>query len=65
MQAFLQECPYLLDYGERLQARFLPTPEPRHATLTLAYDMIWKSEWLELRREVEVLPAEAEATDAG
>jgi hypothetical protein len=49
VQAFLKECRYPEGFGDRLQARFINTPEPRHDTLQLAYDMIWRSEWTELR----------------
>ena len=48
VQAFQPECRFLQEFAARLQARFLTTPEPRHETLKLAYDMIWRSEWTEL-----------------
>ncbi|MGI8551476.1 MAG: Vms1/Ankzf1 family peptidyl-tRNA hydrolase [Dehalococcoidia bacterium] len=47
--AFLDQCPYLRDLPARVQGRFINTPEPRHDTLKLAYDLIWRSEWTELR----------------
>ncbi|HVC30412.1 MAG TPA: Vms1/Ankzf1 family peptidyl-tRNA hydrolase [Steroidobacteraceae bacterium] len=49
VQAFRPECRFLQEFGDRLQARFLNTPEPRHETLKLACDMIWRSDWIELR----------------
>lgn len=51
VQAFRPECRWLQEFGNRVQVRFLNTPEPRHETLNLAYDLIWRSEWTELRRE--------------
>jgi hypothetical protein len=51
VQAFRPQCRVLAGFGERLQARFLTTPEPRHETLKLAYAMIWRSEWTELRAQ--------------
>jgi len=53
VQAFRAQCAYLNRFGVRLQERFLPTPEPRQETLRLAYDMIWRSEWTELRPMAE------------
>lgn len=49
VQAWLKQCPLPPRLRVSLQPRFLNTPEPRHDTLTLAYDSIWRSDWIELR----------------
>jgi hypothetical protein len=64
VQEFRAGCSYLGTFGARLQERFLSTPEPRQATLSLAYDMIWRSEWRELRPSPNPLAlADAEEND--
>jgi len=53
VQAFRAQCDRLAQFGGRLQERFVPTPEPRQETLRLAYDMIWRSDWMELRNDAD------------
>jgi hypothetical protein len=60
VQAFQNECGRLTALGDRLQKRFLPTPEPRQETLKLAYAMIWRSDWTELRPQPEDGAADSE-----
>ena len=53
VQAFCPGCKWIDSIGDRIQKRFLPTPEPRQETLKLAYAMIWRSDWTELRAAPE------------
>jgi peptide subunit release factor 1 (eRF1) len=50
VQAFRQHCTYLATLDEKLQSRFITTPEPRQETLKLAYQQIWRSDWIEIRQ---------------
>jgi peptide subunit release factor 1 (eRF1) len=47
-QEFRTCCVSLRQFGERLQSRFISTPEPRQATLQYAYRELWRSDWIEL-----------------
>jgi Actinobacteria/chloroflexi VLRF1 release factor len=48
---FRDGCVWLQQLGERLQARFLTTPEPRRATLQIAFGAVWRSDWIILQAD--------------
>jgi Actinobacteria/chloroflexi VLRF1 release factor len=52
-------CEWIERLGERLQPRFVPTPEPRQAILQIAFDEVWRSDLIVLQADGSEVPDEA------